>query len=131
MVLFFNLRLLEAKTNNDSEYMVVALNKLFKNIKVPKSSTEKYKPIPNLERGTSFLLNPKKLFTDKSTDIIYKAQYIKLAGRRDYNLYIQYKSTTLDLSLYPDINIQAIKYNPLIEITENTLKFKYEDKNGN
>lgn len=131
MTLFFNINLLERKTNNDPKYIIIALYKLYKKKYLPKNSIEKYKPIRNLGSGTSFLLNPKALFSDTYTDIIYKAQYVRLAARRDYNLYLNYKFTQLDLVLYPDINIAAIKNNPLLNIKDNKIQFKYEDTNGN
>lgn len=76
--------------------------------------------------GTSFLVNPVPLFEDKNTDILYKAQYIKLAAKRDYFHYKQYKSTELQTSYFPDILYDAIKSNPLLKITPTTIQFKYE-----
>lgn len=76
--------------------------------------------------GTSYLLNPTPLFEDKSTDILYKVQYVKLAARRDYLHYKQYKSTDLQTSYFPDILYDAIKSNPLLNITPQTIEFKYE-----
>lgn len=131
MTLFFNITLLETKTKNDPKYIIIALYKLYKKKYLPKNNTEKYKPIRNLGSGSSFLLNPKALFLDTYTDIIYKAQYVRLAARRDYNQYLTYKSTELNLFLYPDINISAIKNNPLLNIKDNKIQFKYEDANGN
>lgn len=126
-MIFFNLQTLEDDTLCNSEYMVIALHKFFKGIYYPKNSREKYKPLPNLTAGTSYLLNPADFFNDKSTDNIYKAQYIRLAGRRDYSLYKAYNIKTLDLNMYPDLNLQVIRSNPLLTIANKQLKFKYEE----
>lgn len=77
-------------------------------------------------RGKSFLLKPKSLFKAK-IDIVYKVQYVRLAAKRDYFLYKQYGFKGLDLSLYPDLHTNNIKYNPLLEISNNKLTFKLED----
>ena len=130
MTLFFDLSILESATKNDAEYMVVALEKFYRNITIPKNAREKYKPIAKLKAGSSFLLNPEALFKDKTTDFIYKAQYIRLAGRRNYTEYKIYGNKYLDLTLYPDINLLAIKHNPLITTANKQLKFKYEENNG-
>ena len=126
-ILFFDLRILETETKGNSEYLVIALEKFYNGITIPKNSKEKYKPIKKLKPGSSFLLNPKLFFDDKSTDIVYKAQYIKLAGRRNYLFYKSYGIKYLDLSLYPDINLGLIKSNPLLTITDKQIKFKYEE----
>lgn len=75
--------------------------------------------------GTSFLINFYDLYKDNS-DILYKVQYIKLAARRDYTHYKQYKSLVLQTSYFPDILYSAIKSNPLLTITPTTIEFKYE-----
>lgn len=76
--------------------------------------------------GYSFLLNPADFFKDKNTDIIYRVQYIKLAGMRDYSLYKQYKYTGLQTSFFPDLAVDNIKYNPLLTIKPTEILFKYE-----
>lgn len=76
--------------------------------------------------GKSFLLKPKQLFKAK-IDTVYKVQYVRLAAKRDYFLYKQYGFNGLDLSLYPDLHTNNIKYNPLLEISNNKLTFKLED----
>lgn len=126
-MIFFNLQTLEDETLCDPEYLVVALYKFYKGIRYPKNIYEKHKPLTNLTSGTSYLLNPEGLFSDKSTDILYKAQYIRLAGRRDYTLYKTYSYKSLDLNMYPDLNMQSIKSNPLFTIANKQLKFKYEE----
>lgn len=126
MTLFFNLYILETETLCDPKYMLTALYKFYKGQTFPKSSTEKYKPLPNLKAGTSFLLNPSAFFKDKSTDISHKVQYLRLAGRRDYQLYKQYGIRYLDLTLFPDVDLALIRSNPLLHASQNKLHFKYE-----
>ena len=74
-ILFFNLLLLEQETQCNPSYMVEALKLHSKGVKYPKTPTDRFKPIVNLY-GTSFLLSPKLLFEDRTTDIIHKAAEI-------------------------------------------------------
>lgn len=90
---------------------------------IPKNNRDK--PYYRNLAGHSFLLDAASLFSDTS-DIAYKAQYIRLAGRRDYSLYKLYRVTYLDLSYFKDIDLDAIKHNPLLTITQNKIYFKYE-----
>lgn len=125
MTLFFNLELLETESLCEPKLMLVLLEKHFNKKLIPKNSRElaRYKNLA----GHSFLLNPKPLFED-TADIAHKAQYIRLAGRRDYSLYKFYKLTYLDLSFFMEINLDLIKHNPLLELTSNKIHFKYESK---
>lgn len=127
MIFFFNLQTLEDGTLCDSNYLVSALEKFYKGVRYPKNAFEKYKPLKNMAAGTSYLLNPAALFKDKSADIIYKAQYIRLSGRRDYTMYKTYGIKSLDLTLYPDLDYNNIKSNPLLTIANNKITFKYEE----
>jgi hypothetical protein len=127
MTLFFDLNILEAETKSDPEYLVQGLEKFYKGITIPKNSKEKYKPITKLKAGSSFLLNPGSFFNDKNTDIVYKAQYIKLAGRRNYMFYKTHRIKYLDLSLYPDISLGLINSNPLLIIANKQIKFIHEE----
>jgi len=115
MTLFFNLSLLESETQCDSTKLVETLRLHFIRKSIPKNQYSKIKPIFNL-KGNSFLINPAILFTDTNTDIVHKAQYIRLAGRRNYAIYKHYGYTYLDLSYYSDIDLNAIKSNPLLKI---------------
>ena len=126
MILFFNLRTLEAKTKNNPKLLVETLQLHFLNKTLPKNARTQAKPLLNMS-GNSYIINAAPLFADKTTDIIYKAQYIKLAGRRDYLQYKLYGDTALDLSYFLDINLDYIKHNPLLTITNNKIKFKYEE----
>lgn len=126
MALLFNLYTLEQATQCDPEKIVVTLELWFNKKIFPKNRYTKVKPLLNLS-GNNYLLNPAPLFNDKTTDVAYKAQYIRLAGRRDYFQYKYYNTKYLDLSYYTDINLDAIKTNPLLTITDNKIHFKYEE----
>ena len=123
---FFNLDTLEEGTECNSEYLVIALQKFWLGIRYPKNAREKHKPLKHLAAGSSWLINPAALFNDKSTDIAYKAQYIRLAGRRNFAMYKTHGITYLDLTLYPDIDMTVIAHNPLLTITNKQIHFKYE-----
>jgi hypothetical protein len=125
-ILFFNLGVLETAANTNPEYLVKALQLLSKGVWYPKNSRDKFKPIPNLAGGSSFLLNPEVLFNNR-VDVVYLAQYVKLAGRRDYNLYKLYGIKTLDLSMYPDLNLTNLSQNPLLTVTTTHISFNYEE----
>lgn len=126
MILFFNLSVLEAETQCSPKLIVEQLRLFYLKKQIPKNSYAKVKPIRNLI-GNSYLINPERLFSDNTTDILYKSQYIQLAGRRDYSLYKLFKVKHLDLSYFKDIDLDKIKTNPLLLITENKIYFKYEE----
>lgn len=74
--------------------------------------------------GSSYLLN---------TDILFKRyppaqldHYVELASKRNYLDYKFNNFTGLDLELYPEISIQKIKNNPLLELQNKILYFKQE-----
>jgi hypothetical protein len=125
MALLFNLNLLETETLCDAKNLVDMLRLHYSKKTIPRNFRSK-KPLKNL-LGTSFLLNPAPLFSDKTTDVIFKAQYIRLAGRRDYANYKYYGIKYLDLSFFQDIDLDAIKHNPLLTIKENKIYFKFEE----
>lgn len=83
----------------------------------------KTKPI----KGNSYLLKPERLLTDKTTDILYIYQYLLLAAKRDYTLYLMYGIKTLLLSHYKDINLDSLRTNPLLTITKTEIHFNYEE----
>lgn len=116
--LFYNEKLLLVKAKNNPD-KVVELLKTYYNQKTNKQFIS-----INLE-GNSFILNPIDLFND-SSNTIYKSQYIILAAKRDYYLYSTYKIKSLQLSFFPDLNIEKIKTNPLLTINKTEIKFKYE-----
>ena len=125
MLLFFNLDALEQEAGTDSEKFLWLL--YYHHTKaIPKSRNSKYKPSKTNLTGTSWLLKPDPLF-ELSIDNNYIVQYIKLAARRSYSFYKFYGIKTLDRSLFPDLNLENIKTNPLLKITNNLIYFKYEE----
>ena len=127
MALFFNLETLEAQSCNSSEQFLSMLEFHYTK-RLPANRFTKIKPSKVSLAGHSFLLNPLDFFKDKSTDTAFRIQYIKLAARRDYNLYKQYGYKALQTSYFPDIKYDAIKYNPLLKITPTEISFKYEER---
>jgi hypothetical protein len=123
-MLFYNLDNLLKEANGDSNKLVKSLYDyyLYKN----KNLNGYYLPKYSLLGGTSYLTNPKSLFNDTKTLVTHKAQYIILAGKREYGVYAEYGITSLDLTFFPDLNIDKIQTNPLLKIVKNQLNFKYE-----
>ena len=126
MALFFDLKKLEELScNNSNEFMKYLW---YHWTKRTAKTTKDLKYTNKRITGNSYLLNPKELFDDNSTDILYKIQYIKLAGMRDYLLFKQYGYKRLQTSYYPDLNYSAISHNPLLAITNTEVHFKYEER---
>lgn len=121
---------MQKETKDDPHYMVVALHRWFKKDLVPKNAKQKYKPLRKSLHGVSWLLKPEPFFDDTTTDIIWRVQYLKLAAKRDYTLYKLYKLTYLDTTFMPDLNVQAIRFNPLLKFAQNKIYFKYEEPNN-
>lgn len=124
-MLFFNLQLLEAKSNSDKQ-ICEALHNLYKQKFIKKNLRDSSLIIPGLKHGNSFLINPKDLFKN-NINFVYVSQYIKLAGRRSYLHYAEYGVRYLDLSYYPDINLEAFKFNYLLQISNDKIHFKFEE----
>lgn len=125
MALFFNLQILEAQSCNDAIKFMEMLEFHYSKRLPNKYTIRKFSKVPL--HGQSFILNPLELFRDTTTDILYKVQYVKLAARRDWNLYRQYKYKALNTSYFPDLAYDAIKTNPLLKITQTEIYFKYEE----
>lgn len=121
MTLFFDLNNLEAESCNNYTKFITLLHNHYQG-RLPKSTTKR------TLHGKSFLLNPEPLFARSTVDILYKIQYIKLAARRDYAMYKLYNFAGLDLSYFPDIDIDKLRTNPLLLIDNNTIQFLYEGK---
>lgn len=124
MVLFFGLQKLETQAQcSDTRFMQI-LEDFYnsKELGRPTLSGLKYKSIT----GTSYLLNAKPLFK-QPVDVAYVVQYIKLAARRDYLLFDMFKQISLDLSYFPEINVSTLARNPLLNIQNNHIKFKFEE----
>lgn len=125
MALFFDIKKLEEQAGNDSTRFLQMLYYHW-NKTIPLNNSNKFlrSKVPLI--GNSYLLNPQDFFHDQSTDELFKVQYIKLAGRRDYSLYRMYKYCRLPTSYFPDLIYDSLKHNPLLEITPTEIIFKYE-----
>ena len=124
MTFFFNLDNLEKESCNNSTTFMAILDTIYYK-KLP-NRRKGIKPVKLNMHGSSFILNLEPLLKLSDIDTIYIVQYIKLCAKRDYNMYKMFGVKTLDLSYYPDINLSAIKSNPLLQITKSEIHFKYE-----
>ena len=104
------------------ELFEIHLNK----VKTGKSKTVKDFKL-NLH-GDSFLINPYPVITDKTVSIVHKVQYIRLAAKRSYSDYAFATIKTLDRSFFPDLLLSNVKHNPLLQITQTEIIFKYEEE---
>lgn len=75
---------------------------------------------------TSFLIHPNRLVVSTS-NIDYKLQYLALASYRDYTLYRLYKDASLPISFFPEFDIDKLKTNNTLIISDTSIKFKYEE----
>lgn len=126
-MLFFDINKLEELSCNDPKLLLSILLKHWdKNASVSRKINALFERISLT--GNSYLLNPKDLFNDQRTDDLFKTQYIKLAGRRDYGLYKLYKYAGLQTSFYPDLIYDSIKHNPLLVIKQNEILFTHEER---
>lgn len=125
MTFFFNLKNVEQEAEGSSSRFLDIIDTVYYK-KLP-SHRKGVKRVKLDMRGNSFILNLEPVLKlRKNIEIAYIVQYIKLCGMRDYNLYKLYGNKSLLLSYYPDIDIQAIKHNPLLQITQSEIHFKYE-----
>lgn len=119
MTLFFNLeKILRLSKNTPSKTVEILQEMVYDN---------PYSNVKARLNGSSYLINPEKLLKDKTTDILYIHQYILLAARRDYSHYKLFGVKSLPLSYYPDINLSSIRTNPLLNVTNQQINFKYEE----
>lgn len=126
MSLFFNLEILEKEAGSDQLKFLALLEYHYRGV-IPTSQRSKYASSKQSLRGSSFILNPEPLFNQDNLNSVYVVQYIKLAGRRPWSMYKFYNTKTLDISLYPDLNLDKIKTNPLLTITNKLIYFKFEE----
>jgi hypothetical protein len=123
MTLRFNLEKLQKKTKQHWDLLDILLDyRAGKWVRLQNN-----KITSDMFDGPSFLLNPNQLLNDKQTDRLFIVQYIKLAGRRSWQFYKELGYKFLDLTYYPDIDISLLKYNPLLEIKNKRIYFKYEE----
>lgn len=121
MIFFFNWKNIKRKSSNDIYKSLEILNKVYKK--------DAFLPSYNEYIGYSYILNAEDLLRDKTTDPLFIYQYIELASKRDYTLYKLYGIKELLLEYYPDIDLEKIKSNPLLYVTNKEIIFKYEEIN--
>ena len=109
------------KESKNDPCKTVSILKTFKDNKILKYG------LRNKLIGNSYLLNASEILENNKTDILYIFQYILLASRRDYSLFKLYGVKSLPLSHYPDIDLSSIRHNPLLNVTNNEIIFKYEE----
>ncbi len=119
--MFFDLNKLQKESGNDPNLMLKMLENWYYN-KMPKNFLDSKNFAKVSLHGDSFILHPQKLFASKA-DQYYKLQYIVLAAKRDYLFYKLYGIEYLDLSYFPDLNLDKIKGNPLMSVDGNKLNF--------
>lgn len=131
MALFFNLETLEREAANDSQKFVALLEYHYRG-NIPKHKNVKYRPSKVSLAGYSFILNPAPVFHLEAYDVNYVVQYIKLCALRDYTHYKFHHVKFLDTSYFPDLNVAKIQTNPLLQLANKSIKFKFEElHNGN
>lgn len=124
MTLFFDIQKLEKQAKGSDLKFLEILENHYQISSLKKSSFKKFKSI----NGTSYLLNPQALFTlSRSIDISYIVQYVRLAAKRLYNDYAMFNEIGLNITFYPDIDLNLLKYNPLLKITNKYIYFKFEE----
>ena len=126
MSLFFNLELLEKEAQTDQLKFLALLEYHYRG-SIPSKTNCKYKPCVKSLRGYSFILNPEPLFNQDGMNSVYLVQYVKLAGRRPWSLYKLHGQKALEISYFPDLNLAKLKSNPLLNITNKLIYFKFEE----
>jgi hypothetical protein len=121
MTLFFNFENLVKETDNNPIKLTSLLREYANPHKLLKNN------LRSKLRGHNFLLNPDYILEDRVTDVLYIYQYILLASKRNYAAYQLYGIKYLPLSHFPDLNLDSIKTNPLLKITQTEVQFKYEE----
>lgn len=124
MALFYDIQLLERFSKGNAASMLGMLTDFFNKKTIAKNRNDPF--IPRNISGTSFLLKPEPFLNDKTTDISFRIQYLRLSSLRNYADYKLLGQTWLDTTIYPDLNSTAIKHNPLLTIHNTKIHFKYE-----
>ncbi len=122
--MFFDIKTLQKESKNSPVKMIKMLENWYLN-KLPKNKRmmENFSKVSL--KGDSFILQPLALFSAQ-VDVNYKVQYLILIAKRDYMFYLLYGVKYLDLSYFPDLDINKIRGNPLMEVVNNKLYFKLE-----
>lgn len=119
--MLFNISELTRQAKGNHDLMLKMLENYYYK-RLPKNSYDarNFSKVPLI--GKSFILHPERLFNSKVSNN-YKVQYLILAAKRDKLFYDQYGIDYLDLSFYPDLNLSAIRDNPLLTVSNNKLHF--------
>jgi len=118
--MFFDINKLTKQAKGNPAVMLKMLENIYFR-KLPKNKRD-MRFFPTNIVGDNFIENPEALFKSKA-DPVYKVQYLILASKRDYLLLKTYGVRDLDLSFFPDLNLDALRGNPLVTVTETSIKF--------
>lgn len=79
--------------------------------------------------GHSWIKNLDSIVGSYLVSSRHKAEYIGLCALRDYSNYTKYGDTSLHIDLIPEYIPWKIlvRENPLLTLTDNIIKFKYEE----
>lgn len=120
-IMFFDINKLTKQARGNPSVMLKMLENVYRK-KIPKNKRDmKYHPSSSIS-GDGFIENPEALFNSKA-DPVYKVQYLILLSKRDYLLFKTYGIRDLDLSFFPDLNTDALRGNPLVTVTNTSIKF--------
>jgi hypothetical protein len=115
------------KLANYKPYDTLSLLEAYCTRTKPRLYISKKALVPPKIHGDSWLIHPYRLISSQSAEDAYKYQYLALASKRDYTLYLTYKVAHLPISFFPDIQLEKIRFNPLLTISNNNIHFKYEE----
>ena len=79
-----------------------------------------------IPKGKSFVSNVTELINSKAS-LIEKGQYIYLAGMRNYMDILLYNSRCLELYKLPEVPVQELYKNRLLDIRDGKIYFYFED----
>lgn len=124
IMVFYDFSKLKKLADEREELYVPILKNYFFGLKKPINMSIKF--ISPKLHGDSYLLDPKSLLYCKQVTAKEIAQYLELSSKRDYSRYKLYGKTDLNLGNYPDLELEAFKFNRLMNITENSIEFIFD-----
>ncbi len=115
-------------TQGNAGQVLQIIHMLTYNIKVPQNHKDPiYKYCGQSFEGYSFLVNPKKLLTERKNYTNREcAEYVGVASYRNYNHYMQTGDTSLELIDLPFL-AEVFDNNRLLTMDRGILFFKFED----
>jgi len=127
-MIFFDWNKILKLSKSNIEDIVVLIYILTYNLKYPSGINPKRKHLYGHDlKGDSFLLNPESLLKNElGANIKQIADYIGLASFRSYLDYELFNKKSLNLK-HTTIDLNVIKKNPLLNIVNNEIHFKYEE----